>query len=141
MAKKNDNDIENEEDKEVYKQADEMFGALDKFLPICQDVSLFDKYMLIYCNLLDLYPHDTSKIYEAFNSNLRIGFNWDLLKGKIDQLKLKDNEINNGNNIDNEHENIIYTNNFIEEDNKEEPRSDVSIGDEKNNNQDDKFAQ
>lgn len=120
MAKKNDNDIENEEDKEVYKQADEMFGALDKFLPICQDVSLFDKYMLIYCNLLDLYPHDTSKIYEAFNSNLRIGFNWDLLKGKIDQLKSPtNNELNNSNNIDNKNKNIIYNsynNNFIKDD-------------------------
>lgn len=131
LALKNDNDIENAEDKDAPKQADEIFCALDKFLPDCNDVNLFNRYVFIYCNLLDLYQHDTNKIYRELSSNLRIGPSYNLLKEKIDQLNVTDNKLNNGNNIDNENKNIIDTNNFLQKRNEDEPKSGVNIGDEK----------
>ena len=140
LALKNDNDIENAEDKDTPKQADEIFCALDKFLPDCNEVNLFNRYVFIYCNLLDLYQHDTNKIYQELSGNLRIGPSYDLLKEKIDQLNVTDNKLNNGNNINNENKNIINTNNFLQERNEDELKSGVNISDEKNNNQNDKFA-
>ena len=123
LAKKNDNDIENEEDKDAPEPAEAIFCALDNFLPGCNDVNLFNRYMFIYCSLLDLYRHNTDEIYQKLNNNFLIGPSWDVLKKKRELLKSStDNELNNGNNIDNENENIICTDNFIEEDNKKEQK-------------------
>lgn len=121
---KNTDDIEKEMNKNTPKQADEIFCALDEFLPICDDVILFNQYVFIYCNLLDLYQHNTEKIYKASKNNLRIDFKWDVLKKKIEQLKVTNNALNDGSDIGNE--NIINTNN------KDKPKSYVEINNQEN---------
>ena len=42
---------------------DDIFDTLDDFLPILEG-ELFGRYAMAYCNMLNLYKHETNKIFE-----------------------------------------------------------------------------